>query len=202
MNQEKIGRFIAECRKNKKLTQEKLAEKLNISDRAISKWERGLNLPDSSIMIELSNILGISVNELLSGEIIKKKDYMNKAEEKLIELKEINEEYAKKLLYLEWIIGFGCSITFIILIFVASFIQMDAAIRISLIIVGIILFVIGIVNCIKIEQISGFYECGKCHHKYIPTYNQVLFSCHYGRTRKMKCPKCGCKSWNKKVISK
>lgn len=202
MNQEKIGKFIAECRKKKKLTQEQLAEKLNISDRAISKWERGLNLPDSSLMIELSNILDISVNELLSGEIIDKKDYMNKAEEKLIELKEVNEEYTKRLLYLECIIGLGCSIMFMVLIFVASFIQMDAIIRILLIVVGCILFVVGVMNCIKIEQISGFYECGNCHHKYIPTYKQVLFSIHTGRTRKMKCPKCGRKSWNKKVISK
>ncbi len=153
-------------------------------------------------MIELSRILDISVNELLSGEIIEKKGFMNKAEEKLLELKEINEEYAKKLLYLECIIGVGCSIMFITLIFGASFIEMSVILRILLIILGSILFIIGLMNCIKIEQISGFYECGKCHHRYIPTYNQVLFSVHIGRTRKMKCPKCGCKSWNKKVISK
>ena len=68
MNQEKIGSFIAECRRKKKLTQIQLAEKLGITDKAVSKWETGKGLPDASIMIELCDELDISVNELLSGE--------------------------------------------------------------------------------------------------------------------------------------
>ena len=68
MNQTEIGKFIAKCRKEKKLTQAQLAEKLNITDRAVSKWETGKSMPDSSIMLELCEILGITVNELLSGE--------------------------------------------------------------------------------------------------------------------------------------
>lgn len=67
MEQTKVGKFIAECRKNKNMTQAELAEKLNITDRAISKWETGKGMPDSSIMLELCNELDISVNELLSG---------------------------------------------------------------------------------------------------------------------------------------
>ena len=70
MNQIKIGRFIAECRKKSNLTQMQLAEKLGITDKAISKWERGVAMPDTSIMLELCDILCISVNELLSGEKI------------------------------------------------------------------------------------------------------------------------------------
>ena len=70
MDQLKIGKFIAECRKEKKLTQMQLAEKIGITDKAISKWERCLAMPDTSIMLELCDILGISVNELLSGEKI------------------------------------------------------------------------------------------------------------------------------------
>lgn len=68
MNQKKIGRFIAECRKNQNLTQMQLAEKLNVTDKAVSKWERGVSMPDASIMIELCEIIGINVNELLCGE--------------------------------------------------------------------------------------------------------------------------------------
>ena len=68
MDQLKIGKFIAECRKQQSLTQAQLAEKLHITDKAISKWERGIAMPDSSIMLELCSILGISVNEMLSGE--------------------------------------------------------------------------------------------------------------------------------------
>ena len=84
MNQEKIGKFIAECRKEKNLTQLELAEKLNISNRAVSKWETGKNCPDVSIMLELCDILGINVNELLSGErIIMQKEKANKMKRKL-----------------------------------------------------------------------------------------------------------------------
>ena len=96
MNQKKIGKFIQEKRKNANLTQEELAEKLGVTDRAVSKWERGLNMPDASLMLDLTKILGISVNELLSGEIIKKEDYMNKAEDKLLELQTKNQNYAKQ----------------------------------------------------------------------------------------------------------
>ena len=199
MNQEKIGKFISSLRKEKNMTQLDLAEKLNISDRAVSKWERGINLPDASLMIELSKMFNVTINELLNGEIIKN-NYMEKAEEKLLELQERNDEYAKKMLNLEYVIGFSASITFITLIFVASFINMDSWIRILLIILGLVIFAIGMIFSIKIERQAGYYECQKCHHKYIPTYKSVLFSKHINRTRKMKCPNCGEKSWQKKVI--
>ena len=75
MNQIEIGKFIAKCRKEKNLTQAQLAEKLNITDRAVSKWETGKSMPDSSIMLELCEILGITVNELLSGEKINMESY-------------------------------------------------------------------------------------------------------------------------------
>jgi len=88
MNQEKIGKFIAQCRKGKQMTQAQLAEKLNVTDKAISKWETGKGMPDSSIMLELCDLLGISVNELLSGEVLSMENYKVKAEENLIELQE------------------------------------------------------------------------------------------------------------------
>ena len=75
MNQKKIGDFISSCRKKQKLTQEKLAEKLNITSKAVSKWETGKGLPDASIMKELCNILKITVNDLLSGEYIDENRY-------------------------------------------------------------------------------------------------------------------------------
>lgn len=86
MNQERIGTFIAKCRKEQNLTQEELAEKLNITYKAVSKWECGKNLPDASIMLDLCNILKISVNELLSGEKVSNDKYVNNAEENLIAL--------------------------------------------------------------------------------------------------------------------
>lgn len=89
------GKFIASCRKEKGLTQAQLAEKLNITDRAVSKWETGKCLPDSSIMLELCNILGVSVNELLSGERIEMNYYEEKVNENLIELKRKDENMNK-----------------------------------------------------------------------------------------------------------
>ncbi len=78
----KIGKFIAACRKEKGLTQMQLAEKLNITNRAVSKWETGKSMPDVSIMLELCSELDINVNELLSGERIPMENYRDKAEEK------------------------------------------------------------------------------------------------------------------------
>lgn len=202
MNLELIGKFIADARKRKNLTQEELAEKLGISDRAVSKWERGLNLPDASLMLELSNILGITVNELLSGKIIKDDEYMEKAEEKLLEMAKKEEEQNKKMLIYENVIGFMSSVAFLILIFTASFFVENTIVRIILIIVAIIIFIIGISFALKIETEIGYYECEHCHNKYVPTYKEVYFAMHMGRTRYLKCPACHKRSWNKKIITK
>ena len=84
MNQEKIGKFIAECRKNNDLTQEQLGEKLGVTSKSISRWENGKTMPDLSLLKPLSDELGLSLNELLSGEKIKEKDYPEKLEENII----------------------------------------------------------------------------------------------------------------------
>ena len=202
MEQAKVGKFIAKCRKSKNMTQAELAEKLNITDRAISKWETGKGMPDSSIMLDLCNELGISVNELLSGEVIKMENYNQKAEENLLEMKKQKEETDREMLRLEIVIGYISTIAFLILVFVASFIEMYSIIRILLIIGGSIVFTIGVINAIKIEQTAGYYECDKCHYKYIPTYKSVFLAMHLGRTRYMKCPRCNKKSCNKKVLDK
>ena len=119
MNQIKIGKFIAECRKNSNLTQMQLAEKLNITDRAISKWENGKAMPDSSIMLDLCKELKISVNELLSGEMIDMKNYNKMAEENLFKLNESNEK--KKKIILKSAIVIGLLIFIIILIQLYSY---------------------------------------------------------------------------------
>ena len=202
MDQIKIGKFIAECRKKNNLTQMQLAEKLNITDRAISKWENGKGMPDSSIMLDLCNELKISVNELLSGEETKMEDYKKQAEENLLKMEKEKEETDKQLLDLEIVIGYFASLTFLILIFVASFVEMQAWLRILLILFGSVVFAVGVSKAVKIEQTAGYYECGKCHYKYVPDYSSVFWAMHKGRTRYMKCPKCNEKSWQKKVISK
>ena len=202
MDQIKIGKFIAECRKKNNLTQMQLAEKLDITDRAISKWENGKAMPDSSIMLDLCNELKISVNELLSGEMIEMKNYDKSVEKNLLDMVKQKEEADKRLLTLEVFIGVLVTIIFLSLVFVASFVNMKDWIRILLIVVGFIPFIIGVLFTIRIEQTAGYYECQKCHNRYIPTYSSVLWAMHINRTRYMKCPKCNKRSWNKKVISK
>ncbi len=200
MDQIKIGRFIAEQRKLKNLTQMQLAEKLGITDRAISKWENGKGMPNSSLMLDLCAELGISVNELLCGEVIEMTNYNEKAEKQLLQIVKEKEQKDKQLLNVEIFIGILVAIILLACVFIASFVQMDAVWRIVLIVAGFIPFVIGIGYAIWIEQVAGFYECQHCHHKYVPSYKAVLFSAHIGRRRKMKCPNCEDKNYHKKVI--
>ena len=84
MNQEKIGKFIAKCRKDKKMTQSELGERLGVTDKSIGNWENGRNMPDLSLFKPLCDELGITINELLSGEKIKKEEYQEKFEENII----------------------------------------------------------------------------------------------------------------------
>ena len=200
MNQVKIGKFIAQCRKTKNMTQAELAEKLNITDRAISKWENGKGMPDSSIMLELCNELDISVNELLSGEKIEKKNYNQKLGENLIELQKEKENSDRRLLFTETILGSIVTISFLLLLFLSIFAINNTIWKIIAIAVGFIIFIVGIANCLLIEQKAGYYQCNNCKYKYIPSYKQVLLAMHSGRTRYMKCPKCHKRTWNKKVI--
>lgn len=86
MDQEKIGKFIAECRKEKGLTQNQLAEKLGVTDKAVSKWENGRCMPDISSLQPLTQELGITINELLCGEKITEDKYMERSDENMFEL--------------------------------------------------------------------------------------------------------------------
>lgn len=200
MDQVKIGKFIAKCRKQRNMTQAQLAEKLNITDRAISKWETGKGMPDSSIMIDLCNELNINVNELLSGEMIKMENYDKKAEENFIKLQKEKENSDRSLLFTEIVIGSIITVSFLLMIFLSIFEIENIIWKIITMVIGFIIFLVGIGSCILIEQKAGYYECDNCKYKYIPSYKQVLFAMHSGRTRYMRCPKCNKKTWNKKVI--
>ncbi len=201
MNLKETGAFIAKCRKEKGLTQEKLAEKLFVSEKAVSKWECGKGFPDTSLIIPLCDILGITANELLSGKKLTAEDYKQNAENNLVALKDLQEKSAKHLLALEWVIGGMATIFYMLSIFSAACFVENLAWRIVLICLGFVALFIAVGFCLHIERNVGFYECTHCHHKYIPTYKAVIWSMHRGRTRYMKCPKCGKYSWNKKSLS-
>lgn len=200
MDQIRIGKFISACRKEQGLTQAQLGERLGITDRAVSKWETGKSMPDSSIMLELCGILDITVNELLTGERIQMEDYSKRAEENLVELKKY-EEQARLLLQLEWVIGYVCTAAFLILLFTACYLVKEVIWQAVLIALAIVIFGIGMWYAMKLERNVGYYACEKCGHKYVPGMNMFWWSMHFGRTRYMKCPECGRWSWQKKVLT-
>ena len=202
MDQIKIGKFIAERRKNAGLTQMQLAEKLNITDRAVSKWETGKAMPDTSIMLELCDILSISVNDLLSGEVVSMENYNKKLESNLLEMVREKQAADKRLLAMEIFIGVLVTAILAAAITVASLVQMEEWLKVVIIVCGFIVFMVGMVYGLRIEQVAGYYECAKCGHRYVPSYGSVFFAMHMGRTRYMKCPKCSKRSWQKKVIDK
>ena len=202
MDQVKIGKFISTRRKHMNLTQMQLAEKLGITDRAISKWETGKTLPDSSIMLELCAILGITVNDLLSGEVVKMDNYNKELEKNLLEAMKQKEEADKRLLSLEVFIGITATVVLFVFIFMAAFLQMETWLKIALIVFGFALFLAGCFYALKIEQVAGYYACSLCNHRYVPTYKAVNMAMHMGRSRYMRCPNCNRKSWQKKVLTK
>ena len=202
MNQIKIGKFIATKRKENDLTQIQLADKLGVTDRAISKWENGKSLPDASIMLDLCQILQITVNDLLSGEVVSMDNYNKEMENKVIEMAKQKQQADKRLLAIEIFIGVLLVVVMFTLIAIASFVQMEDWLRIVLILIGFIPFLIATPFMLRIEQIAGYYVCGKCGHKYVPKYKSVFWAMHMGRTRFMKCPNCGKSSWQKKVLTK
>ena len=202
MDQVKIGKFIAECRKTSNLTQAQLAEKLNITDRAVSKWERGKSMPDSSVMLELCDVLKITVNDLLSGEVVTVDNYNKETEKLLLEMVKEKERSDKRLLTIEIIIGTVSTVLSLALCFVAAYVPMVSWLRAVLFLIGFVFLFVIAFCMLKIEQVAGYYECKHCHNKYVPSYNSVVWAMHINRTRYMKCPECHKWSWQKKVISK
>lgn len=202
MDQIKIGKFIATRRKMENMTQMQLAERLGITDRAISKWENGRSLPDSSVMLALCEILRITVNDLLSGEEVTMEQYNKELEKNLLDMIREKECADRQLLSMEVMIGTVVTVMYLALVMVACFAQMADWVRMTLIVLGLIPFAVGIGYAVRIEQLAGYYVCAKCGHRYVPAYKSVLMAVHSGRTRYMRCPKCKEKSWQKKVLNK
>lgn len=202
MDQIKIGKFIASCRKEQGMTQAALAEKLGISDRAVSKWETAKSLPDAGIMLELCELLNINVNELLSGERIMTDTYNKKAEENLLAMRREVDEKNRQLLNLEILIVAPATIAGLLLCGVAAYVEMPTGLRAGLIVFAVVMIVTVAFIAVGIEQKAGYYECQKCFDRHIPTYWQTNLAPHIGRTRYMKCPACGKWSYQKKVLTK
>ena len=186
-----IGANIAAYRKRDGLTQASLAEKLNYSDKAVSKWERGLSLPDASLMLELCDLLQITVNDLLSGEVVSVENTKEASEKNLVELVKLKEASDKRLLTMEVVIGLLSTVFLFVMVGIAAWImtiQDQAWIACVMIGFGFAQFLVAMFFALKIEQTAGYYECKACGHRYVPSYSQVVMAPHMARTRHMKCP--------------
>ena len=204
MDQEKIGKFIAACRKEKGLTQAALAEKLGITDRAVSKWETGKSLPDASIMMELCELIGTNVNELLTGERSAMGEYAKKAEQSLIEMQAKAEKADRNLLRMEIAMGIIIIPLSIVLAKISEIFsnQGDALIGNALLVLSYVAIVLFGFIGLKIEHDAGYYECPNCGERYVPSMLSVILAIHLGTARRLKCPYCEKKGFHKKVISK
>ena len=202
MNQVKIGRFIAGCRKEANLTQMQLAEKLGITDKAVSKWERGVAMPDTSIMLELCDILCISVNELLSGEKINMENNNQKNEQILLDMAKELEQKNKTIWTSMWAILAACMIGLLCGLAVAAFLIPEGVWQVVTILGVCVVFLTPCFYALKLEVSIGAYKCKNCGYEIVPTYAQALNAMHMGTTRYLKCPKCNRRTWCKKVFKK
>ena len=202
MDQVKIGKFIAACRKQENLTQAQLAEKLNITTRAVSKWETGKALPDSSIMLALCDMLKISVNELLSGERISMENNNQTNEKLLLDMAKELEQKNRTIWSSMWAIMIVSITALIAGIFIAALLIPEGIWQLVTILGICVFFLIPCFYALKLEVSVGYYKCKNCGHEIVPTYTQALNAMHMGTTRYLKCPKCNMRTWCKKIIKK
>lgn len=201
MEQVKIGKFIQEMRKEQSLTQREMAEKLNISDKTVSKWETGNGLPEVGLMLPLCKLLNISVNELLSGERLDEKQYYKKAEENIMDILKEKAETKKKII-MSVLICLIAMLAGFTLILIAALLDMQIWLRVLLIVIAVIVMVVAASIAIVLDRDAGVYECPNCGEKYVPTMKSYLLSTHFGSTRKLKCPNCGKRSYCKRHLTK
>lgn len=190
MDQIKIGRFIAQMRKEQSLTQRQLADMIGISDKTVSKWETGSGLPEVSLLMPLCKILHISVNELLSGEHLTASDYKKKAEENMMDLIREREESKKKII-LSVIECFLTLLSGFTLIMLSGLLEMEIWLRIMLIVIALIVIAGGIGIAVALDISAGTYKCKKCKTRFVPTAGAYIAGPHTLTKRKLKCPSCG-----------
>lgn len=190
MDQIKIGKFIAQMRKDQGLTQRQLAELLSISDKTVSKWECGKGLPEASLMLPLCEALHMTVNDLLTGEKVSPSEYQKNAEENMMGLLKENEEN-KKRMALSVICGVITIIAVCALVVIAAFLPLPTPARIALLILAVATAVAGIWAAAMLEVKAGYYECPHCKALFVPTMGQYVKGYHTLTRRRLTCPECG-----------
>lgn len=201
MNQVLTGRFIAEERKRKGLTQRQLAERLGISDKTVSKWECGNGFPEVSLLLPLCGELDISVNELLSGQRVSEQEYQKKAEENMVNLVKEAQESRKKILLSAMVAGLAV-VASVPLFVVAGEFDMEVRQRLLLMGIGFAVVVTGILIACILDREAGAFECPECGERFVPELRDYIMGPHTITKRKLKCPKCGTVSYCRHVLTK
>ena len=190
MEPTRISRFIAERRKALGLTQRQLAEQLSVSDKAVSKWETGRGLPDVLLMPPLCAALGITVNDLLSGERVGEGDYQKKAEENMMELMRENAENRQRLL--QSIACGGVTVVAVCaLVALAAFLPLPAFARVALLLLAMATAVVGIWAAATLDARAGWFECPHCKELFAPAMADYVKGLHTFTRRRLTCPHCG-----------
>ncbi len=190
MDQIRIGKFIAESRKSKGLTQRQLADALSISDKTVSKWECGKGLPEVSLMLPLCAALEITVNDLLSGEKVSSMEYQKKAEGNMMNLMQENEENRKRMA----LSVITVAITVIAvgaLVVIAAYMNLPAVARVLLIVGAVFVAAAGIAAGAMLDRRAGYFECPHCKELFVPSMDAYIKSYHTFTKRRLTCPKCG-----------
>ncbi len=199
MDYNKIGNFILNERKAKKLTQAKLAEKIFVSEKTVSKWESGKGIPDTNSLPRLCEIFDVSLNELLNGERIVKEN--KEQNEKLLLSMAKELEFKNKTIWNSmWVIMTVSMITMFSGLFLVKFLIPEGIWQLVLVLLICVVFLIPCFYALKLEVSVGAYKCKNCGHEIVPTYSQALGAMHKGTTRYLKCPNCKKRTWCKKVI--
>lgn len=201
MDYNKIGNFIATERKAKKLTQSKLAEKIFVSEKTVSKWENGKGIPDTRSLVKLCEVFGVSLNELLSGERILNQN-KQQSNQVLLDMAKELEQKNKTIWTSMWVIMSVSIIALFASILVAAFLIPEGVWQIVTIICSCAIFLLPCFYALKLEVSVGAYKCNNCGYKIVPTYRQGICAMHIGTTRFLKCPKCQKRTWCKKILNK
>ena len=203
MDLNKLGKFISEDRKKKNYTQKQLADILNVSDRTISKWECGKGFPEVSLLQPLCKALGISVNELLTGERLDKENYMKKAEQKMVHLVEEKKENRTKLILI-LLMGLLSIVSFVTLMGVVNTygeIIGDQA-KDMLVFIACTVFSVGLLGLMEGGRTFGYYKCLHCGETFVPGFLNYTAAINVVALRRMRCPRCGKWRWCLKVLTK
>ena len=201
MDYKKIGNFIMQERKAKGLTQAKLATKLFISEKTVSKWENGKGLPDTNTLPKLCEILDVSLDELLSGEKNVLENKQNN-DNLLINMAKELEVKNKTIWRAMWAILAVSMTSLFACTLVSAFLIPEGLWQIIAVIGSCVVFLFPCFYALKLEVSVGAYKCKNCGHEIVPTYSQALWAMHKGTTRYLKCPNCKKHTWCKKVLKK